>query len=134
MKIGELAKRTDTPASTIRYYEQQGLLPKTKRGSNGYREYDEGALERLQLIKFSQRLGFALGELPSLIDGEGGWDHERVIGHLQRKQQDISIMIATLQKQQTQITDLVNTLGAVWHKGECLPTDELAKILKNAPL
>ena len=39
MQIGQLAKRTDTTAETIRYYEREGLLPPPLRGANGYRDY-----------------------------------------------------------------------------------------------
>ncbi|MGL9740067.1 MerR family transcriptional regulator [Serratia sp. (in: enterobacteria)] len=60
MKIGELAERAGVAASAIRYYEQQGLLPKAVRGVNGYRVYSESALERLHLIQIGQNLGFSL--------------------------------------------------------------------------
>ena len=51
MKIGELAERSGIPASTIRYYEREGLLPKAQRGANGYRVYQASALDRLDLIQ-----------------------------------------------------------------------------------
>ncbi|MFD9509022.1 MerR family DNA-binding transcriptional regulator [Streptomyces mirabilis] len=40
MRIGELAKLTDTPARSLRYYEAQGLI-EPRRLPNGYREYDD---------------------------------------------------------------------------------------------
>jgi hypothetical protein len=36
MKIGELARATGTAVQTIRYYEQQGLLPSTPRSGGNY--------------------------------------------------------------------------------------------------
>ena len=37
MRIGELAKLSELPSSTIRFYEKQGLLPDAKRTAAGYR-------------------------------------------------------------------------------------------------
>jgi DNA-binding transcriptional MerR regulator len=42
LTIGELAKRSRTPATTIRYYEREGLLPAPER-LNGRRRYDHEA-------------------------------------------------------------------------------------------
>jgi len=40
MKIGDLAKRAGCTVETIRYYEREGLLPKSERGASNYRLYD----------------------------------------------------------------------------------------------
>lgn len=50
MRIGELAKRTNTPARLLRYYEEQGLL-EPERGANGYRDYSEQVVERVTQIR-----------------------------------------------------------------------------------
>jgi DNA-binding transcriptional MerR regulator len=50
MKIGELAERSGIPASSIRYYEKEGLLPKAQRGANGYRVYQDGAIDRMFVL------------------------------------------------------------------------------------
>lgn len=67
MKIGELAERTNTPASTIRYYERAGVLPKPERIS-GQRQYDEKVIEELEAIKIAQNLGFNLDEIRLLLE------------------------------------------------------------------
>lgn len=43
MLIGELAARTGASRRSLRYYDQQGLLP-AARTENGYRRYDEAAV------------------------------------------------------------------------------------------
>lgn len=48
MQIGELAKRADVSAKTIRYYEAIGIVSEPERTASAYRNYDESALERLQ--------------------------------------------------------------------------------------
>ncbi|MBF6172026.1 MerR family transcriptional regulator [Nocardia blacklockiae] len=50
MLIGELARRTGTSERLLRYYERAGLLSAERR-ANGYREYDEGAAERVGQIR-----------------------------------------------------------------------------------
>lgn len=50
MRIGELAQRTDTPARSLRYYEQQGLI-RPVRLPNGYRDYDEYLVDRVLQIR-----------------------------------------------------------------------------------
>ncbi len=67
MKIGELSERTNTPASTIRYYERAGVLPKPERIS-GQRQYDEKVIEELEAIKIAQNLGFNLDEIRLLLE------------------------------------------------------------------
>lgn len=50
MRIGELAKRTEVPTRMLRYYEEQGLITPL-RLDNGYREYDEYLVARVQKIR-----------------------------------------------------------------------------------
>ncbi|SDL90455.1 MerR family transcriptional regulator [Arthrobacter sp. ok362] len=50
MRIGELAKLTDTPARSLRYYEEQELII-PRRLPNGYREYDEYLINRVNQIR-----------------------------------------------------------------------------------
>ena len=50
MRIGELSERTDTPRRLLRYYEEQGLI-NPGRCANGYRNYDEGLVDRVVQIR-----------------------------------------------------------------------------------
>ena len=51
LKIGEVAKRSGVRASTIRYYVQEGLLPKPEKANEKMAYYDEICVERLQIIQ-----------------------------------------------------------------------------------
>ena len=51
IQIGELAKRTACPVVTIRFYEQEGLLPPPGRSRGNFRLYGEEHVERLQFIR-----------------------------------------------------------------------------------
>jgi len=50
MRIGELARRTGVATRMLRYYEEQGLVT-PRRLDNGYREYDEYLVDRVQKIR-----------------------------------------------------------------------------------
>ncbi|WP_150253468.1 MerR family transcriptional regulator [Nocardiopsis deserti] len=65
MRVSELAERSGVAATTLRYYEERGLLP-AQRSSAGYRLYDERALERLTFITTAKHLGLALEEIGEL--------------------------------------------------------------------
>lgn len=67
MKIGQLARASEVPIDTIRYYEREALLPPPSRSSGGYRLYDEAALRRLRFIRRSKALGFSLDEIRQLL-------------------------------------------------------------------
>lgn len=73
MRIGELARQTDTTTHSIRFYERRGLLPSAGRSDNGYRDYDDGDAERVRLLVGLRRLDLSLeqaSELASLcLDG-----------------------------------------------------------------
>jgi Hg(II)-responsive transcriptional regulator len=64
---GEMAKRADVHAETIRYYEREELLPIPERTESGYRQYPPEAIQRVQFIKRAQALGFTLKEVKELL-------------------------------------------------------------------
>jgi MerR family redox-sensitive transcriptional activator SoxR len=66
MTIGELAERGGVRTSTLRYYEDEGLLRPAKR-VGGQRRYEESAVEVLTVIRFCRRLGFSLDEIGTLL-------------------------------------------------------------------
>jgi DNA-binding transcriptional MerR regulator len=65
MTIGTVARLSNTPASTIRYYEAIGVLPRPVR-VNGRRRYDASVLQDLRRVVFARRAGFALSEMRRL--------------------------------------------------------------------
>ena len=63
MRIGELAERSGSETTTIRYYERIGLMPAPARTQSGYRDYGEDAAARLSFIRAAQSIGLTLGEI-----------------------------------------------------------------------
>lgn len=66
--IGQLARKSDVTASTLRYYESVGLLPVPER-INGQRRYDESLADRISFIKVAQQTGFTIQEIALLLEG-----------------------------------------------------------------
>jgi DNA-binding transcriptional MerR regulator len=56
MRIGEVARRTETTPRLLRYYEAQGLIA-PGRAENGYREYDEDTVGRVRQVRELLRAG-----------------------------------------------------------------------------
>ncbi|WP_255772782.1 Cd(II)/Pb(II)-responsive transcriptional regulator [Paracandidimonas lactea] len=67
IKIGELAKRTESTVETIRYYEKEGLLPEPSRSNGNYRLYSEEHIERLRFIRHCRTLDMTLDEVRTLL-------------------------------------------------------------------
>lgn len=68
MQIGKLAQSTGTDTSTIRYYEQQGLLPQPERTASGYRDYDKVHCDTLQFIRHCRSLDMPLSDIRTLLE------------------------------------------------------------------
>lgn len=66
-RISQLAERSGVPATTLRFYEDAGLLP-ADRTPSGYRMYDQDAVERLAFISSAKLLGLALEDIRDLLD------------------------------------------------------------------
>jgi DNA-binding transcriptional MerR regulator len=73
-KIAEVAKRSGFNASTLRYYEELGLVPPVGRTPAGYRMYDDSSLARLAFISRAKQLGCTLDEITDLAVA---WDGDR---------------------------------------------------------
>jgi Cd(II)/Pb(II)-responsive transcriptional regulator len=66
-KIGELSKRTGCQVETIRFYEQEGLLPAPARSQGNYRLYSDMHVECLQFIRHCRSLDMALNDILTLL-------------------------------------------------------------------
>jgi DNA-binding transcriptional MerR regulator len=70
LDIGDVSQRCGLPVSTLRFYEEKGLItPIGRRGLR--RQYDGGVLERLALISLAQAAHFSLDEIASMLTPSG---------------------------------------------------------------
>ncbi|MEM1437382.1 MAG: helix-turn-helix domain-containing protein [Pseudomonadota bacterium] len=71
LDIGEVSRRTGHPPSTLRYYEQKGLIQ--SNGRNGLRRtFSDSVLDRLALISLGRAAGFSLAEIGEVFGGTRG--------------------------------------------------------------
>ncbi|HEX5785809.1 MAG TPA: helix-turn-helix domain-containing protein [Burkholderiaceae bacterium] len=93
MDIGEVVKRTGVPASTLRFYEEKGLI--TSVGRQGLkRVFNPDVQERLALIALGRSAGFSLDEIAQMFapDGQLAIDRQMLL----RKAKDIDQTILRL--------------------------------------
>jgi len=64
---GQLAERAQVNLETVRFYENEGLLPPTPRTASGYRKFSDATVERLAFVKSAKALGFSLEEIRELL-------------------------------------------------------------------
>ncbi|HYD58062.1 MAG TPA: helix-turn-helix domain-containing protein [Burkholderiales bacterium] len=70
MDISDVAQRAGIPASTLRFYEEKGLIAST--GRRGLRRtFDPAVLERLALIQLGAAAGFSLDEVARMFGADG---------------------------------------------------------------
>lgn len=70
--IKEVAAMMHVPASTIRYYDKEGLLPFVKRMESGYRIFSEKDVATLRIINCLKKTGMPLKEIRQF----SGWLEE----------------------------------------------------------
>lgn len=65
--IGQLGQATGTKVTTIRFYEEQGLLREPRRSASGRRQYGDSDRQRLAFIRRSRSLGFPIDAVRELL-------------------------------------------------------------------
>ena len=68
MTAAVLARKTNVPLFTIRYYTKIGLLKPSRDLRNGYKQYKQTDTDRLKFINAAKDLGFTLSEIEEILD------------------------------------------------------------------
>jgi MerR family copper efflux transcriptional regulator len=114
--ISELARRSGVPPTTLRFYDQQGLLP-ARRSPAGYRLYDDSAVDRLAFITTAKSLGPQLPEIRQLlrtwqdglcaqVQGELGPLLAQRIGQTRERIAELQAFAARLRQAQEQLSSM----------------------------
>ena len=124
--IGTLATEANTTKDTIRHYDQLGLLKSRKRqaGSRLYTEFHPECVERIELIKSAQAIGFTLTEIKDSLNDyyDGQLDINLQLSLTQQK-------LTQVKKQQATISLMIEMLAERIEILERMKTDE--KYLSN---
>jgi DNA-binding transcriptional MerR regulator len=92
--IGRLAERTAVPATTLRYYDDLGLVRPVTREA-GRRRYDDSAVAQVGVILVLRDVGFTLGEIAEL-GNPAQWQHLAA-----RKLEELAALAARVQVART---------------------------------
>jgi MerR family copper efflux transcriptional regulator len=104
MNIKAASERSGLPSKTIRYYEEIALI-RPARADNGYRDYSEDDVHRLNFLQRARSLGFTIDEcrhLLSLYDDKHRASADvkaltlEKIGEIDRKIEDMKALRAVL--------------------------------------
>lgn len=104
-RIGEAATLSGLPATTIRYYEDEGLIPPADRTTAGHRVYDDRDVARLRFVHRARTLGMPVDDLADLVRT---WEADRcgeVADHL------ADMVDERLDETQHHISELVTLAG-----------------------
>ena len=66
--IKEVTKKYNLTASTLRYYEKEGLLPKIKKNQSNQRVYHDDDLQWLDIIMCMRKTGMTIAYIKSYIE------------------------------------------------------------------
>ena len=99
MRIGELAEAADTTTKTLRFYEEQGLLPQAPRTPAGYRDYGPNTVSRIDFIHRGQAAGLTLAQIRQVLEIRDGGHApcEHVHDLLERRLAELDTHIQQLQ-------------------------------------
>ena len=132
MNIGDVAEATGLPVKTIRYYEDIGLV-RPARSSNGYRDFCDRDLHKLNFLGRSRALGFSIEDCRTLLalyeDDARASSEVRAIAktHLA----EIESKIADLRTLRDTLTHLVHTCAGD-DRPDCPILDDLSGRLPKA--
>lgn len=114
MRIGEVSRRVGVPAKTIRFWEDEGLLPQPDRTPAGYRDYGPAVLDRLGFIRHAQTAGLSLSAIRQVLairdDGEPPCVH--VMELIARRLAEVDARLAELTRTRDQLVVLAARAAA----------------------
>lgn len=129
LRIGQLATLAEINASTIRYYEQLGLLDGVDRTEGGSRRYSPDMISRLKVIKGLQAMGFSLADMTTLLKGQAQCENKAtILATLSKRAEDMDNLIQTLKQRRKSLIAVHNQLKDTWDEGRCLTQAELEEL------
>lgn len=111
MRIGDLSQRTGASQRSLRYYERQGLL-QPARTANGYRHYDESAVDSVQTIRTLLAAGLSTPTIAQLLPcvrliGGRAVPCSDLLGDLHAERARIDAQIGSLASSQQILDDVI---------------------------
>lgn len=109
LRVSQLARRAGVAPSTVRSYERAGVLPRARRAENGYRVFDDSAVDRLRLVARAKNIGMSLEDIASLAAEWTDGDCRSIQAHIR---QFLTERIGRLREQRVELDRFDNRLRA----------------------
>ena len=98
--VGEISKILNIPASTLRYYDKEGLLPFVERSNSGIRKFKDNDIGWLKMIECLKKSGMSIKDIKTYLKLMMQGDdtiHER-LELFQKQREVLQEQMASLQK------------------------------------
>ncbi len=114
VRIGEAAAASGTTTKTIRFYEDQDLLPTPRRAPNGYRDYGDETVARLDFIRRGRSAGLKLAQISDILRVRDAGDAPctHVVDVLDRQIASLDQQIDELTALRASVTEYRDTVAA----------------------
>ncbi|MGI2920615.1 helix-turn-helix domain-containing protein [Vibrio diabolicus] len=125
MDIAEVVKKSGLPTSTLRYYEQLGLIRSI--GRNGLRrQYTPEVLNKLNLISLGRIAGISLNEMAEMLNHSEAYIDRDLLA---KKALEIDEQIKRLKA----VRDSLNHVASCPHEShmDCSSFQRLMKVVKR---
>lgn len=98
--IKDVSNLMGIPASTIRYYDKEGLLPFLERSESGYRIFSENDLSLLRVIECLKKTGMPIKEIKQFTAwlSEGDASLQKRLHMFTERKRIVEEQMADLQK------------------------------------
>lgn len=106
--IKETSQLMNLPATTLRYYDKEGLLPFIERKESGYRVFSEEDISMLRIIECLKKTGMSIKDIKQF----SSW----VLQGDQTLQQRYELFLARRQIVEKQLAELQETLKLIDYK------------------
>lgn len=108
--IKEVSEMTGIPATTLRYYDKEGLLPYLERRESGYRSFNDTDLTMLQVVDCLKNTGMSIKDIKQFSEWVQQGD--------ETLQQRYDMFAARKKAVEKQLAELQKILDVINHKIE----------------
>ena len=122
--ISQASEILNIPASTLRYYDSNGVIPSIRRNENGQRVFTESDLELIAAVLRGVRAGMKLSEFKAfyrMVMTEN--DYRKGRAFLQQKKKELEEQIGTIQAAVAYIDSLLPEYDRVIRESEAGPSE-----------
>ncbi|GHV97463.1 transcriptional regulator [Lactobacillus nasalidis] len=111
LSITEVSKLCQLPVSTLRYYDNQGLIPGLRRTDQGVREFDQRNIDAVRIIECLKNSGMSITDIRTFmtwcVEGDSTLPQRLEMFKKQREAvlQQIALLEQTLWQQLAESTD-----------------------------